>query len=141
MIEKNQPEQLLYALTLVEEYIADDVPFTPFEHEARYDLAKRGQDCIDFLDGEAEKLKLVRDAESPTRSGWWQDVINTETITYTAATATAFSVFVRNVIGVAKDWRDLHSGRKIIAIWAGKPVMVKEGDDLQELTDKLRGGA
>jgi hypothetical protein len=65
-----------------------------------------------------------------------QEFLNIETLTYACGSLAAFAVFARNVIGAAKDWRDLRDRRKIKARLDGKDVDVHDGADLLALVEK-----
>lgn len=59
-----------------------------------------------------------------------------EIATYACGSTVAFAVFLRNVLGIAKDWRDLKGGRSFKVVLNGKEVTIKEGDDINELVNK-----
>ncbi|QBR71177.1 hypothetical protein CU048_07650 [Beijerinckiaceae bacterium] len=61
------------------------------------------------------------------------DYISMQTITYAAGSIAAFAIFARNVIGTAKDWRDLRAKRKIKVRLGDKEIEVQDGDDLLAL--------
>jgi len=69
-----------------------------------------------------------------------QEYITTETITYACASIAAFAVFVRNVLGTAKDWRDLRAGRKVKALVDGREIEVASGDDLLAVVKAAQRG-
>jgi hypothetical protein len=59
-------------------------------------------------------------------------------ITYAFAAAGATAVFVRKVLGAAKDWRDLSKGRSIKVRFGKKEVDIKEGDDIEQVLGRLK---
>ena len=58
-----------------------------------------------------------------------------EIATYAAGSIAAFTVFVRNVLGSLKDWRDLRDGRKIAVTVGGRKIELKDGDDLLKVIE------
>jgi hypothetical protein len=68
--------------------------------------------------------------------GW--EYLNTETIAYVCGSMAAFAVFARNVVGTAKDWRDLRAGRKIKARLGSREIEIRDGTDLLALIEQER---
>jgi hypothetical protein len=74
---------------------------------------------------------------TPMKKHFPQDISQLIEIgTYASASSAAFAVFLRNVLGTLKDWRDLKGGRSFKVVINGKEVTVKEGDNINELVDK-----
>ncbi|MDP9809335.1 hypothetical protein J2W42_002183 [Rhizobium tibeticum] len=95
----------------------------------RYALAAGGQ--LSKSDSRKGETQITR----PGGPAYWpQDYTELITVvTYAFASAAAFAVFVRNVVGTLKDWRDLRAGRQVKIVIAGQMHEVKDGQDVTEL--------